>query len=254
MEPPPSSNPSLTGQRSGEDPPNRDAGPAKPESITISFDLDDVSEVVKGVWRTSWSIAGWGERQALGLLRARLEATKPAEPTTTPEPLDFTANLYAKMNDLLSRAVAQSSTSSRLEIFHKILDGLVPDEARIVSALSDRTVEPLINVYSRTRGGLSGEVVLENVSLVGRTANLALPALTPIYVGHLLAMGVVETGPENPDLSDGYEILAADPAVLRAIKQASRGPLPARVERRVLRLSDFGHELWTTASDVQDAE
>jgi hypothetical protein len=253
MEPPPSSNPSLTGQRSGEDPPNRDAGPAKPESITISFDLDDVSDVFKGVWRTSLSIAGWGERQALGLLRARLEATKPAEPST-PEPLDFATSLHAKMNDLLSRAVAQSSTSSRLEIFHKILDGLVPDEARIVSALSDGAVEPLINVYARKRGGLSGEVVLENVSLVGRTANLALPALTPIYVGHLLAMGVVETGPECVDLSEGYEILAADTAVLQAIKDCSRGPLPARVERRVLRLSDFGRELWTIANDVQDAE
>lgn len=158
------------------------------------------------------------------------------------------------MNDLLSRAVKQNSTLSRMEIFHKILDGLVPDEARIVSALSDGTLEPLINVYARTRGGLSGEVVLENVSLVGRTANLALPALTPIYVGHLLAMGVVETGPENPDLSDGYEILAADTAVLRAIKRASRGPLPARVERRVLMLSDFGQELWTIANNVQDAE
>lgn len=151
MEPPPIFDPSLTGQRSGEDPPNRDAGPAKPESITISFDLDDASEVVKGVWRTSWSIAGWAERQALGLLRARLEATKPAEPA--PEPLDVARQLHAKMNDLLSRAVVQSSTSSRLEIFHEILDGLVPDEARIVSALSDGTVEPLINVYVRTRGG-----------------------------------------------------------------------------------------------------
>jgi abortive infection alpha-like protein len=250
METPPGSDPPLTGQRSSDDPPGRDA--AKPESINISFDLDDASEVVKGVWRTSWSIAGWAERQALGLLRARLDATKPAEPAA--EPLDVARLLHAKMNDLLSRAVAQSSASSRLEIFDKILDGLVPDEARIFSALSDGTVEPLINVYARTRGGLSGEVVLENVSLVGRTANLALPALTPIYVGHLLATGLVETGPESPDLSDGYEILAADTAVLRAIKHASRGPLPARVERRVLRLTDFGHELWTIANDMQDPE
>jgi hypothetical protein len=253
MESPPSSDPSLTGQRSSKDAPNRDVRPPHSEPITISFDLDDAADVVKGVWRTSWSVAGWAERQALGLLRARLEATKPAEPST-PEPLDFARQLHAKMNDLLSRAIAQSSTSSRLEIFNKILDGLVPDEARIVSALSDGAVEPLINVYARTRGGLSGEVVLENVSLVGRTANLALPALTPIYVGHLLAMGVVETGPECVDLSEGYEILAADTTVLQAIKESSRGPLPARVERRILRLSDFGRELWTIANDVQDAE
>lgn len=64
MEPPPITDPSLTGQRSHEDTLNRDAGRAKPESINISFDLDDASEVVKGVWRTSWSIAGWAEKQA----------------------------------------------------------------------------------------------------------------------------------------------------------------------------------------------
>ena len=41
-------------------------------------------------------------------------------------------------------------------------------------------------------------------------------------------------------MKDEYEILAADPAVLRAIKNASRGPIPARMEKYTLRLSGLG--------------
>ena len=44
------------------------------------------------------------------------------------------------------------------------------------------------------------------------------------------------------------EIKADDTAVLRAIKRAGRGPLPARIERYTLRLSGLGIELWSAAS------
>ena len=82
----------------------------------------------------------------------------------------------------------------------------------------------------------------------GKTANLALPHLTPTYVSHLLSMGLVESGPEDPTMKTDYEILAADTAVLRAIKKASRGPLPARIEKYTLRLSGLGLELWSAAN------
>ena len=158
------------------------------------------------------------------------------------------------MRGLLGRAVEQSSMSSRQELFHKILDQIVPDEARIVSALSDGSASPLLNVYARTRAGLVGEVVLENMSLIGKTANLALPHLTPMYVSHLLSLGLVESGPEDSSMKDEYEILAADTAVLQAIKDASRGPIPAPVERYTLRLSGLGLELWAATNSSRDRE
>jgi hypothetical protein len=151
------------------------------------------------------------------------------------------------MNGLLERAMEQSTTSSRQELFHKILDQIVPDEARIISALSDGSASPLLSVYARTRAGLVGEVVLENMSLIGKTANLVLPHLTPIYVSHLLSLGLLESGAEDAAMRDEYDILAADTAVLKAIKQASRGPNPARIEKYTLRLSGLGLELWAAA-------
>lgn len=156
-------------------------------------------------------------------------------------------DLGAKLDRLLSRALAQSTTSGQEELFHRILDQIVPDEARMISALSDGSSSPLVSVHALTRAGLMGEALIENASLVGRTANVALPAMTPTYVGHLLALGLVEVGPEDDDLKDEYQILLADSDVLKAIRNGSRGPLPARVERRTVRLSPLGQSLWRAA-------
>jgi hypothetical protein len=183
-----------------------------------------------------------------------MDAVAPPAPPLPPSPADILESLDAKMHTLLDRAIEQSTASSRQELFHKILDQIVPDEARIIGALSDGSASPLLNVYARTRTGLVGEVVLENMSLIGRTAHLALPHLTPMYVSHLLSLGLVESGPEDTAMKDEYEILAADTGVLRAIKNASRGPIPARVERYTLRLSGLGLELWAAANSNRSSE
>lgn len=155
--------------------------------------------------------------------------------------------LGSKMTDLLARALGQSTSSGKDELFHRILDQIVPDEARIISALSDGSASPLVSVHALSRAGLLGEALIENASLVGRTANVALTSLTPTYVGHLLALGLLETGPEDDDRKDDYQILLADKDVLHAIRNGSRGPLPARVERRTVRLSALGQSLWAAS-------
>ena len=58
------------------------------------------------------------------------------------------------------------------------------------------------------------------MALIGRTANVALPEMVPTYVSHLLSLGLVEIGPENPDLKDDYEVLMAETTVL----EPSRAP------------------------------
>ncbi|MCV6964107.1 DUF4393 domain-containing protein [Mycobacterium intermedium] len=152
------------------------------------------------------------------------------------------------MRALLNRALDQSTTSSREELYHHILDQLVADEARIISALSDGSTSVAVNVYDWTRRRTLGRAVLENAALVGRNANVALPQMVPTYVSHLLSLGLVEIGPEDPDLKDDYEILLAESQVLRAINDASHGPLAAKVEKLTLRLSPLGHALWEATS------
>ncbi len=176
------------------------------------------------------------------------EPTGP-RPATNPEAVPArdgapTGALYSKMSALLVRALEQSTASGQDELFHRILDQIVPDEARIISALSDGHSSPLVNVHGLTAAGILGEALIDNACLVGRMANVALPHLTPTYVGHLLSLGLVEIGPEDDSLKDEYQILLAETEVLAAVRAGSRGPVPARVVRRTLALSPLGRSLW----------
>lgn len=211
--------------------------------------VDLAADTVRSTAATTMKVAGWSERQALGLLRSRLESIVPSTQRGLPaERARSTGGLAERLDRLLDRAPEQEGTSGRQELFHKIVDQLVPDEARILAALSDGSASPLINVYRRTRAGQADTAVLENMTLVGRTADLALPQLTPTYVSHLLSLGLVEIDPEDTAMEAEYETLAADTGVLRAAKRAARGSTPARVDRRTLRLSGLGLELWSAAT------
>jgi hypothetical protein len=196
-----------------------------------------------GLIRQTFSVARWTERQITTLLGGghdQGEDPPPAAITANPE----AESLSSKMSRLLDRALDQSTSSSQVELFHHILDQLVADEARIIGALSDGSASPLVTVHDSVRRGVAGRAVLENASLIGRTANVALPAMVPTYVGHLLSLGLVEIGPEAPDLRHDYEVLMAETSVLGAIKSASRGPLPAKIDKFTLTLSGLGQALW----------
>lgn len=204
-----------------------------------------------GLWGTSLGVV----RTVTGAVVGALVGDPPPPPTPAIEPRSSTtdASLDEKMHALLSRALGQSTSSGQDELFHRILDQIVPDEARMISALSDGSTSPLVSVHALNRAGILGEALIENASLVGRTANVALPHLTPTYVGHLLSLGLLETGPEDESLKDEYQILLADSAVLKAIRKGSIGPLPARVEKRTVRLSALGLALWAASTGPDES-
>ncbi|MUL78722.1 Abi-alpha family protein [Mycolicibacterium sp. CBMA 226] len=199
--------------------------------------------------RLSVRVAGWCEYQALTILRDRLAAIEPipkaSESTTGPAAI----SLHTKMRMLLDRALDQGTHDSHVELYHRLLDQLVADEARIVGALSDGSSSPTVNVHAWTKSIGAGHTVLTNASLVGRTANIALPQSCPHYIGHLLNLGLLEVGPEDPALKTEYEVLMAETMVLDAIKHASRGPLAARVEKLTVRLSGMGRDLWSATME-----
>ena len=148
------------------------------------------------------------------------------------------------MHRLLLRSLEQTTAGGRQELFRALLDQLVPDEARIIASLgNDGMVSPLVEVQARSALGKAATPVLENASLIGRTAAVALPRLTPVYVAHLRSLGLLAIGPEDPALAREYEVLMADDVVREALDQTD-GLLPPRVVRRTLRLSPLGQELW----------
>lgn len=200
-----------------------------------------------GAARLGLRVAIWSEQQLLALLQGDVDLADQRALPATPNEAPVDEPLNVKMNRLLDRALNQGTRDSRAEFFQRLVDQLVADEARILGALSDGQVSPLVNVRSRSRE--SGTAELENASLIGRSANVALPALVPQYVSHLLALGLAEVGPEDSSLKGDYEVLMAESPVLRAMKAAARGPVPARVEKLTLRLSALGRDLWEATQE-----
>lgn len=154
--------------------------------------------------------------------------------------------LHTKMTALLDRSLEQSTSDSRLELYGRILDQLVADEARIVRALSAGTGSPLINVYSQPRWWSLPRAVVINTSLIGRTAGVTLQTMVPTYVANLLQLGLVEIGPRAGQSEPGYEVLMAEPSVMRALAAADAAGHSTRVEQLSLQLSDLGRQLWAT--------
>lgn len=149
----------------------------------------------------------------------------------------------AILEDLLARSVRGNPATGQADWHLTVLRQLVPDEARILATLAAGEVAPTASVMRRG----TGETLLANASLIGRTAAVTLPSRTPAYVSHLLRLGLVELGPEDPTQKAGYELLLADRAVREALRAGELGKLPAKVVRRTLRLSPAGRELWSVA-------
>lgn len=153
---------------------------------------------------------------------------------------------------LLTRSMHDTPTESRRRLHEVLVGELVPDEARILSALSDGSSYPLVHIAGPGVGSYQ-KLVLENASSVGRAAGVALPDRVHLYVSHLRRLGLVEAGPEEHSLKDEYDILLTEPNLRATIGAMGKGPRGARIIRRTVRMSDLGRELWEAAHSSQDA-
>lgn len=185
------------------------------------------------------------ERAVVRVMRRHLSDLDPPaavsaddhEQTDTPNQL---------LRTLLDRSMYTSPDKSRDALYLDLLRALVPDEARILAALSDGSAYPVIHVAEPASGG-SATYALKNASTVGRSAGVSLPRYTPLYLTRMLGLGLVRLGPEASSMYDEYEMLLTDSVVNIAVATARRGVRSARVVRRTVRISDLGQELWEAA-------
>jgi len=158
------------------------------------------------------------------------------------------------MRALLARSMRSTPADSRRALHEALVAELVPDEARILAALSDGSSYAMVHIAEPGIGSFQKRV-LENASSVGRSAGVALPEYVHLYVSHLRRIGLVESGPEDHSLKDQYDILLTEPKLRATIASISKGPRGARIIRRTVRISDLGRELWADAyppTDVDD--
>jgi hypothetical protein len=194
------------------------------------------------------------ERTVLGELRRRLDnvdplrdgrATPDDEPPVRPAataPPKQTEPLRVAMAELLLRSIEQTRQRAREYLYLTILRQLLPDEARILSALADGSAYPLLHVDCRT--GVTGtRRLLSNASTVGRAAGVAVPRQVPRYLTRLLHLDLVEVGELDPALAVQYDICLTEELV-REAEDAARADGRARLLRQTVRISPLGRELW----------
>jgi Abortive infection alpha len=158
------------------------------------------------------------------------------------------APLRTAMNELLTRSVQSSRTSSREYLFGTIVSQLVPDEARVLAALADHPPFAALDVLAK-QGRRAERAVLANASTVGGAAGIALPRNTPTYLSRLHGLGLVEFGPANDALADDYTRLADDEAVRDARRRIETGRLGSvRLARKTVTLSALGREFWAACA------
>lgn len=196
--------------------------------------------------RTTTAWLADAERQVVGAVRQHLEDLAPApELESPPDPeSDAAPTPESVMRALMDRSMYDRPADSAAALHLALVQALLPDEARILAAVSDGNRYPVIHV---AEPGVGAPVFLtENSSTVGRAAGVALPHKTPVYLVRMLRLGLIEIGPEDVAMRDEYEMLLTDGAVHAAISAVS-GLRAARVIRRTVGISELGQEVWEAA-------
>lgn len=202
------------------------------------------------------------ERVVLSELRRRLDTIDPLgegdpdepveNPTRNAPPPRQTEPLRVAMAELLMRSLEQSKQRAREYLYLALLRQLVPDEARILSALADGSTYPVVHVDCRT--GVSGSRrVLSYASTVGRAAGVAVLPSVPRYLSRLRHFDLVELGEAAPDLNVQYDILMTDQTV-RDAEDAARAEGRVRFVRATVRISPLGRDLWDACHPRSDVD
>jgi hypothetical protein len=203
-------------------------------------------------WVPGYAAASDGARRVenaiLRRVRRRLDRVADTGPHQTGTDADPRVGL---LNQLLADSLHTNLGRSRRDLHLRILRDLVPDEARILAAVSDGTRFPLLHIEVRGSGGV--RTVLANACTVGRAAGVHLHSAVPGYISHLRELGVLEEGPKEESLTDQYALLANEDYVLRAIDNAHGGLRGTSEVRRTVQISALGAELWAACRPGEPA-
>ncbi len=163
-----------------------------------------------------------------------------------PHPRSILAGLLAEADD-------QTAEQARLSVYSHILSQLVPDEARLLGALSDGVEHPLLHVGIGPPFG-TPRPLAENFSNLGKTASLKLKERTPKYITHMRSLELLEEGPEDKEQDIKYQILESDKGLREVTQAAEKGTAPGigvRYIRRVIRIAPLGEAIWQTCQPTE---
>jgi len=153
-------------------------------------------------------------------------------------------DVKAHLAQLVDAALEQTPEMARDTLIQHTVKQLLPDEARILSAMSDHQPRALVHLHAVPLVGIGSRTVLSNYSSVGKDVGLQRRDFTPIYIGRLRNFGLIKTGSEDETLATQYELLESE-NTLRHLATEIDQPTNQRAKfiRATLHLTTLGQEL-----------
>ena len=163
----------------------------------------------------------------------------------------FSESPAERLQAMLNDAMEQDIEEARREWAHRMLDQLTSDEVRLLGALSDGSKHPMVHVGASASMTGSREIVRGYFSSVGKNARLKVRELVPIYVRHLIALGLAEQHGEEGSMEVDYQILEVENGVMHSIEAAKQSNMH-RIKpiRHTLMISELGKQFWNLCNDI----
>jgi hypothetical protein len=189
----------------------------------------------------------WGDarEQALAAARRALGVTDiedtlgrvTSDPPSGPgSDAEHRLGLRERGEQLLAKSAQVNAEEAGHPAFGVVLEELAPDEVRILSVLATKGDQASVDVMAAGPLGVGSQLLSHRLTLVHRMAGCRHPALLQLYLDNLLRLGLIALTDDPLDDEEGYQVLEAQPEVIKATEDISR----PKVVRRRITLTHFG--------------
>lgn len=149
------------------------------------------------------------------------------------------AELRERGAELLARSRDVWHEESGHPAYGRILGDLAPDEARVLMLLVNSGAQPSVDVRSGGPvGAVNSQLIAPGLTMVGARAGCRYLDRVPAYLNNLQRLGLVLFSREPVTDPLEYQVLEAQPDVLRALHQQRF----TKVVRRSIHLTPFGED------------
>ncbi len=149
---------------------------------------------------------------------------------------DAAASLRERGAELLRRSADVDYVEDAHPAYGRILSELAPDEGRILRLLAEGGPQPSIDVRTVGLVIVGSELVGAGFTMIGAEAGCRHVDRIHAYLNNLFRLGLVWFSREPVSDSMRYQVLEAQPEVLKAMREAGR----TRTVRRSIHLTPFG--------------
>jgi hypothetical protein len=199
----------------------------------------DATAVLRSVTEEAMGIG----RAALGRATEEVDPRPKAKPRPKKTPA-ATADELREMGGQLLRDSADVWYEQDVHpAFTRVLQELLPDEARILRFLYQHGPQPSVDVRTNRPLNRGSEKVASGLSMIGLYAGVRKQEDTSVELANLERLRLIWFSKEQVADPSVYQLLEAQPDVIEAMKRAGRSP---RTEHRSIELTPFGQRFCET--------